>query len=398
MLPTARGLSFRLRGGPRPSGSLFTSRLPLISRSPSTLNAFRQFSSTRVQNAKYVRFEVDPEQPLKYRRWSTGTQVVGGTVVLAVAYYVSQYVPTFARALKCPATFLHVCSLETVPETGRWRFMDVSPKFETRVHLNYKRNIYNTTDNDRQMAKELHEQLLQEFRGKVLPPNHPLTQAVRGVVTRILEASNLGSLKTEPNFIQQAGMAIEDLWHADVQSMEEPVPGSGSREWRLMVVDDPKVVNAMAGFGQRLTTYLPGNLAPELTERLYRQYCCLHWYHSSCKGRGWSCRYSWTRFVPPGSARLGAVLIHGTEIAHVVARHNAERYSSMKVLIGFATLLEVLGLDVGIARLLTTFLLDLPNSRKQELEGLRIHQVVAFEVNRSFSRCHWAETVGKGLL
>jgi len=48
----------------------------------------------------------------------------------------------------------------------------------------------------------------------------------------------------------------------------------------------------------------------------------------------------------------------------------------MKVLLAFATLLEVLGLDNGIARLLTTFLLDLPNSRKQELEadviGLRL--------------------------
>jgi Zn-dependent protease with chaperone function len=44
------------------------------------------------------------------------------------------------------------------------------------------------------------------------------------------------------------------------------------------------------------------------------------------------------------SSRFGArsMLIRGTEIAHVVARHNAERYSSMKVLLGFATLLEVL--------------------------------------------------------
>ena len=70
-----------------------------------------------------------------------------------------------------------------------------------------------------------------------------------------------------------------------------------------------------------------------------------------------------------GSMRVGPTLICGIEIAHVVARHNAERYSSMKVLIAFATFLELLGLDYGIARLLTTFLLDLPNSRKQELEG-----------------------------
>jgi len=67
-----------------------------------------------------------------------------------------------------------------------------------------------------------------------------------------------------------------------------------------------------------------------------------------------------------------------TEIGHVVARHNAERYSSMKVLLGFSTLLEVLGLDYGIARLLTTFLLDLPNSRKQELEGSHVSQVVVW--------------------
>lgn len=51
----------------------------------------------------------------------------------------------------------------------------------------------------------------------------------------------------------------------------------------------------------------------------------------------------------------------------------------MKVFLAFATLLEVLGLDYGIARLLTTFLLDLPNSRKQELEGPRVSQTVAWK-------------------
>jgi len=67
------------------------------------------------------------------------------------------------------------------------------------------------------------------------------------------------------------------------------------------------------------------------------------------------------------------MLTRDPEIAHVVARHNAERYSSMKVLLAFATLLEVLGLDFKIARVLTTFLLDLPNSRKQELEGSQFY-------------------------
>lgn len=91
MLPVIRGLPFSLRAGLRQSGRLFTSRPPPIVKSPATLNHFRQFSSTRSRNARYVRFEVDPEQPLNYRRWSTGTQVLGGIVVLSAAYYVAQY-------------------------------------------------------------------------------------------------------------------------------------------------------------------------------------------------------------------------------------------------------------------------------------------------------------------
>lgn len=133
MFSVARGLPFNLRASLRPPGWLLTSRPPLVLKSPSTLNAFRQFSSTRFQNAEYSRFGVDPEQPFNSRRWSTGTQVFGGIVVLSVAYYAAQYVPAFTRVHHWPTTFLRVCSLETVPETGRWRFMDVSPKFETRV-------------------------------------------------------------------------------------------------------------------------------------------------------------------------------------------------------------------------------------------------------------------------
>jgi hypothetical protein len=41
-----------------------------------------------------------------------------------------------------------------------------------------------------------------------------------------------------------------------------------------------------------------------------------------------------------------------------VARHGAERYSYMKVLFGISFLLESLGLDVGMTRLLVTFMLQ----------------------------------------
>lgn len=70
------------------------------------------------------------------------------------------------------------------------------------------------------------------------------------------------------------------------------------------------------------------------------------------------------------------------EIGHVVARHNSERYSSMKVLLALSYLLDAAGLDFGVARLLTTFLLDLPNSRTQEREadaiGLRLSAKACF--------------------
>jgi hypothetical protein len=59
-----------------------------------------------------------------------------------------------------------------------------------------------------------------------------------------------------------------------------------------------------------------------------------------------------------------------TEIAHVVARHSAERHSYVKVMIAFVGLIELVGLDFGFSRLISTLLLDLPNSRVQELEGL----------------------------
>lgn len=52
-----------------------------------------------------------------------------------------------------------------------------------------------------------------------------------------------------------------------------------------------------------------------------------------------------------------------------VLRHNSERYSSVKVLLVLASLLEILGLDIHIARFITDLLYDLPNSRMQELEG-----------------------------
>jgi hypothetical protein len=46
-----------------------------------------------------------------------------------------------------------------------------------------------------------------------------------------------------------------------------------------------------------------------------------------------------------------------------------ERYSYSKVFILLAFLLQSIGLDIGVTNLLSKLLLELPNSRTQELEG-----------------------------
>lgn len=59
-------------------------------------------------------------------------------------------------------------------------------------------------------------------------------------------------------------------------------------------------------------------------------------------------------------------------LLRTVARHSAESYSYSKVLIFMALLLDSLNIYGGFSALLRTFLLELPRSRKQELEGKRI--------------------------
>lgn len=47
----------------------------------------------------------------------------------------------------------------------------------------------------------------------------------------------------------------------------------------------------------------------------------------------------------------------------------SERVSYSKVLLVFATVLASLGVDFGLSNVISTLLLELPNTRKQEYEG-----------------------------
>ena len=96
-------------------------------------------SPTTRRRAQYSRFDDDPNRPPPH---SAGIQrrdiiiytVAGGSVI----YYIVQCVIyVFSSHLSCLdislSNVLVLKSLERVPETGRWRFMDVSPKFEASV-------------------------------------------------------------------------------------------------------------------------------------------------------------------------------------------------------------------------------------------------------------------------
>ncbi|KAI0076651.1 hypothetical protein K474DRAFT_1597625 [Panus rudis PR-1116 ss-1] len=272
----------------------------------------RFFSSSRPHNnrPRYVRFGVDTQHPLNVNKWDKGTKILVGIFAFGTVYYVSH--------------------LEQVPETGRWRFMDINPKFES------------------QLAEVAHEQLVLEFRGKILPPNHPITRHVRRVVIQILDANNLGTLKSSaPQRKVHPVSESEVLWNPDGSESgrtEEVVPGVGGREWELMVVHDDKVVNAMASYGNIVV---------------------------------------FTGILPVAKDENGLAAILGHEIGHVVARHNSERYSNTKILLAFVSLLAVIGIDFGISNFISRLLIDLPNSRTQEYEadviGLKLMSKACFD-------------------
>ena len=130
--------------------------------------------------------------------------------------------------------------------------MDISPKYETKVSASLL-HITNPSNSSLQLAEAAYNELLAEFRGKILPSDHPITRHVQRVVTNILESSDLGHLRSsEPR--RPLVQIIDDFWSEDPFTTGRPsgdssTPESGGKEWNLLVVNDPSVVNAMATFG-----------------------------------------------------------------------------------------------------------------------------------------------------
>ncbi|GAA5866347.1 hypothetical protein JCM3774_006625 [Rhodotorula dairenensis] len=67
----------------------------------------------------------------------------------------------------------YVLHLERVEETGRWRFMDVSPAMEV------------------ELGEQAFQETIGEYGRQVLPDYHPQARYVQGVVRRIIQANGL---------------------------------------------------------------------------------------------------------------------------------------------------------------------------------------------------------------
>ncbi|WVQ78785.1 hypothetical protein IAT38_000876 [Cryptococcus sp. DSM 104549] len=237
----------------------------------------------------------------------------------------------------------YVAHLERVPETGRLRFIDVGEEQE------------------RELGRQTQLQTLNEYSRALLPPNHPISKRVRKVATRIIESSGLGRVKSTGEMGAVEGKVPEwgggqDLGLGDIfmggssgSSGGDHLKEGKETEWEVYVIDDKKTKNAFV---------LPGGKI-----------------------------FVFTGILPVSANDDGLATVLGHEVAHQVARHPAERMSSMKVLFALGFLLETLGLDVGISRLLLTFMLQLPNSRKNESEadfiGLRLMSRACFDPTES---------------
>ncbi|KAF8516512.1 peptidase family M48-domain-containing protein [Gautieria morchelliformis] len=208
-------------------------------------------------------------------------------------------------------TVYYVYHLERVPVTGRWRFMDVTAQEEYRFEM------------------ETYKELVKQYQGRILDPSHPTSVSVRQVVSRLLDASELGQLKDEDDF-GTPGDTWNDVSTLGEMSSQTKTPQRLPRTWKLLVVNDP-TINAMASYGT-IVVFLG--------------------------------------ILPFCANKDGLAAVIGHEIAHVVARHSAERLSSVTVFTSVAFLIDfLLQSTLNIGGLVTTLALQLPNSRKQELEA-----------------------------
>lgn len=227
----------------------------------------------------------------------------------------------------------YVFHLEKVPETGRWRFMDVSPAME------------------KQMGEQAFQETMGEYGRKVLPDYHPQARFVQGVIQRIIRANGL----------------------------EDKVGGPG---WKTFVIKDDGTKKSVTFLSsqrrQRLTC--SDNSAFVLPNGTIFVFTGILPVAADADGLACILGHGTPPLLSPVLAPLTFI---PTEIAHQVARHSAERMSGMKVFYALALLLSSFGIDMGLSQILLQFVYSLPNSRKNETEadliGLRLANQACFD-------------------
>lgn len=262
----------------------------------------RPFSSSHIRPIVYVRFS-SPNSPRGQGPWGRENQlkVVAALCGVAVLYYVAH--------------------LEQVPETGRWRFMNTSPRLEAKI-------TQLAIQDDRERYGDI-----------TLPPNHLLSRHVHRVVSRILSASTLGVIRGGDvpfSLIDDRSGGGGDGWnpYTELEVGASGTTPTEQMEWDVMVVNNPKIVNAHV---------VPGHIV------------------------------IFTGILPICQDEQGLAAVISHEIGHVVARHTAERLSSQTVYMALMFLFQwTLGIGFDISGLMHKLLIELPNSRTQELEADKI--------------------------
>ena len=90
--------------------------------------------------------------------------------------------------------------------------------------------------------------LLDTSGNHLLPPHHPTVRHVHAVVSRILDANDLGVVKVaQPSRGLDVARATGG---AGIEDAGEGKAEGGRKRWILWVVDHPNTVNALVTFGE----------------------------------------------------------------------------------------------------------------------------------------------------
>ena len=100
------------------------------------------------------------------------------------------------------------------------------------------------------MAKDIHQQVLSAYQGKILPPDHFVTKAVEDIVSRIVESNNLGTLRSHHQDFVPDGDAAWTPGGDGIQNQD-----GRQKEWQVYVVHDEKTANAFATLGDYQSSF-----------------------------------------------------------------------------------------------------------------------------------------------